>query len=239
MSRVGVIGDIHEPFSHPMYSRFCQDVFEVWGVHKVHFIGDIVDNHAISFHDPDPNGYGAYNEAMLARRRIEDWYKLWPKATVSIGNHDERHFRRARKEGIPDLYLRTFADVWGTPKWDWQLFHKYDGVRYQHGTGSSGKDAAVNQAMQRRSSVVQGHTHCWAGVKYHTNDDSIIFGMNVGCGIDVGSYAAAYAKDFANRPTLGCGVVEDGTGFFIPMKCSVGEKYHRSRAPKRRLKGLR
>lgn len=237
--RIGIVGDVHEPFSHPMYLSFCQDVFEQWGVNQVHFIGDIIDNHAISFHDPDPNGHGAYREAMLARKRVEEWYKTFTKATVSIGNHDERHFRRCRKEGIPDLFLRDFKDIWRTPKWDWQLNHVFDGVRFQHGTGSSGKDAAINQAVQRRISVVQGHTHCWGGVKYHANDDSRIFGMNVGCGIDVGSYAASYAKDFANRPTLSCGVCIDGIGYYEPMPMGPGEKYHRSRAPKRRLKGLR
>lgn len=237
--RIGVVGDVHEPFSHPLYLQFCQDTFESWGVQQVHLIGDIVDLHSLSFHEQNPNGMSAYDETALARRRVAEWYKTWPRATVSIGNHDERHFRKARKEGVPDLYLRDFAEVWGTPKWDWQLFHKFDDIRFQHGTGSSGKDAAINQACQRRISVVQGHTHCWAGVKYHTNDDSRIFGMNVGCGIDISSYAAEYAKDFANRPTLGCGVVIDGTAYFEPMPCGTGEKYHRSRASKRRLKGLR
>lgn len=233
---IGIVGDLHAPFIHPMYSRFIQDTFTAWGVDQVHFIGDIVDGHAISFHEADPNGLSAYDEAIEARRCVAEWVKLFPKATVSIGNHDERHFRKARKEGVPDLYLRTFKEVWETPAWDWQLHHRFQGIRFQHGTGSSGKEAAINQAIQRRICVIQGHTHCYGGVKYHTNDDSRIFGMNVGCGMDCTSYAAAYAKDFAVRPTLGCGILSEGNAYFEPMACGRGEKYNRKRAGRAKRK---
>jgi predicted phosphodiesterase len=232
--RIGIVGDIHEPFCHPMYRQFCYDVFDSWGVDRVHLVGDVVDNHAISFHDPDPNGFGAFEEACRAHEGVQKWYDLWPDATVSIGNHDERHFRRARKDGVPDRFLKTFREVWGTPNWTWEMHRIMDGVRYQHGTGSSGKDAAVNQAVQRRTSVVQGHTHSWAGVKHHANDTSLIFGMNVGCGIDIDTYAMAYAKDFPVRPVLGCGVVLDGTPYFEPMPCGPKSKYHKSKAKNNR-----
>ena len=228
--RVGFVGDLHAPFNHPMYLRFCQDIFEQWQVDTTHFIGDIVDNHAISFHETDPNGYGADREAELARKEVNLWHKTFPNSGVSIGNHDALHYRRCKREGIPECFLRTYQDVWGTPTWDWQPSHRYENCRAQHGTGSSGKDAAINQAIQRRTSIVQGHTHCYAGAKFHANDDSIIFGMNVGCGIDVAAYAMAYAKDFPVRPVLGCGVVIDGHPYFESMPCGPKDKYRKSRA---------
>lgn len=237
--RIGIVGDIHEPFCHPMYGRFCMDVFEQWDVQRVHLIGDIVDNHAISFHESDPNGYGANDEYELAREHVSWWYELFPRATVSIGNHDALHHRRAKREGIPEPFIRSYSDVWATPKWDWQPTHVFDGVLYRHGTGSSGKDAAINQAVQRRCNVVQGHTHCWAGAKFHANDNDRVFGMNVGCGIDVASYAMAYAKDFAIRPVLGCGVVIDGHPYFEAMPCGPKEKYHRDRVGRRRWRPKR
>lgn len=233
--RVGIVGDIHLPFTHPKYLRFCQDTFNAWGVRKVHFIGDIVDNHAISASwDHDPNGFSARDEYEAAKKELAKWLKVFPRATVSIGNHDARHFRTANKVGINNDFLKGYREVWGTPKWDWAYSHAYDGVLYEHGSGTSGKDAAINRAIQKRRSLVMGHVHTYAGVKWHTNEFSRIFGMNVGCGIDIDAYAFAYGKDFPVRPVLGCGVVVDEVGYFIPMACGDGERYARHLRSKQR-----
>ena len=229
--RVGSVGDPHCPFTHPMYRRFCADTFQKNKVDRVHIAGDIVDLHALSFWDHDPNGMSASCEQKSAQRIVRKWYKLWPDATVSIGNHDSRNFRVARKAGLPDSYLKGYREVWDTPKWKWDFEFKIDGVLYTHGTGVSGKDAALNLAIQRRMSVVIGHIHSWAGVKWHANTDNVIFGMNCGCGIDCKAYAFAYGKDFPVRPILGCGIVIDGEqAIFVRMPCDRGDKYHRSRA---------
>lgn len=227
---VGAIGDCHAPFTHPAYLRFCADTFDKFNVKQVVNIGDCVDAHAISFHDHDPNGMSAEDEANAAMKMVQKWYKQFPKAKVCIGNHCARQFRAAQKAGIPDRYIRSYADVWQTPAWDWQLEHAIDGVLYEHGTGSSGKDAAFNRAVAQRCSVVIGHVHSYAGVKYHANPFSRIFGLNVGCGIDINAYAFDYGKMFPVRPVLGCGIVVDGDmGMFVPMACGTGEKYNRKR----------
>lgn len=235
--RVGIVGDLHAPFVHPMYLRFVQDTFRAWRVDRVHFVGDVVDNHAISFWEHDPNGMSAEDEAAAARKIVRKWHRTFGKATVCIGNHDERHYRVARKHGMPDRYLHSYATVWDTPGWDWRFEHFLDGVLYEHGTGTSGKDAALNLAIQKRTSVTIGHIHSYAGVKYHANPTSVIFGLNAGCGIDCRAYAFEYGKSFPVRPVLGCGIVIDGIyAVFHPMPCGRGEKYHRSRAGKVRQK---
>lgn len=230
MARVGVISDTHWPFTHPMYLRFVQDVFDAWAVDTIIHIGDAVDLHALSFHEHDPNGMSAKGEKDVAKKSVARWKAVFPDLNICIGNHDERQYRKARAAGIPDDYIRPYADVYDTPDWTWDFYHNIDDVLYEHGTGTSGKDAAINRAMQKRTSLVMGHVHAFGGVKWHTNEYDRIFGMNVGCGIDCRSYAFAYGKNFAIRPTLGCGVVIDGTNpYFEPMACSRGEKYHRSR----------
>lgn len=228
MSVVGIVGDIHLPFTYPTYLRFVRDTFRQHKVTKIVFIGDIVDSHALGFWDNDPNGHSAEDEASLAAAELKRWVKAFPKALVCIGNHDERHYRMARKAGLPDRFLKSYADVWGTKGWQWGMSHRIDGVLYTHGTATSGKDAAINLAIQKRISTVIGHVHTFAGVKYHANDDSRIFGMNVGCGIDCRAYAFAYGRDFPTRPVLGCGIVRHGNeAHFFPMQCSPGEKYAR------------
>jgi predicted phosphodiesterase len=233
--RIGVAGDIHAPFTHPLYLKFCQDVFDQWRVKHIHLIGDVADHHAISQWDADANGLSAEDEHCEASGEIERWYQTFRKATVSVGNHDERHFRLAGKHGLPVRYLRSYAELWRTPQWDWQFEHCHDGVLYTHGTGCSGKNAAISLAIQRRSSTVIGHTHTYAGVTFHANPDNRIFGLNTGCGIDTRAYAFAYGRDNPVRPVLGCSVVIDGDyPIFFPMPCGPKEKYHRDRAKRRR-----
>lgn len=227
---VGIIGDTHLPFCHPAYLRFCRDTFRRHNVKQVVHIGDVVDAHALSFHEHNPNGQSAEDEASRAARELVKWKRAFPDLKVCIGNHDERHFRTARKAGMPDRYLRSYADVWDTPGWKWDFSHRIDGVLYEHGTGTTGKDAAMNRATQKRTSLVMGHVHAFAGVKYHSNEFDRIFGLNVGCGIDCRAYAFDYGKAFPIRPVLGCGIVRDGTeAVFVPMPCGPKEKYHRGK----------
>jgi predicted phosphodiesterase len=229
--RIGIVGDVHLPFEHPLYLEFVSDTFRQWRVDHVHFIGDLVDGHALGFWEHNPNGRSASDEAGLVDERLRPWLKRFPSATVSIGNHDARHFRVARKAGLPDRYLQDYAFVWSTPGWDWSMAHIFDGVRYTHGTGTSGKDAAINRAVQNRESTVIGHVHSYAGVKYHANESNRIFGMNAGCGIDLDAYAFEYATNFPVRPILGCGIVLDGVfAYFEPMPCGKRETYHKRRA---------
>ena len=114
----------------------------------------------------------------------------------------------------------------------WGDQHVIDGVLYTHGTGSSGKNHALNMAMNNRCPVVCGHTHTNLSVNYDVNRFDRIFGMNVGCGIDLRRYAFEYAKPFPIRPVLGCGIVIDGVeAYFEPMPCGrrgrTLEHYHR------------
>jgi hypothetical protein len=171
----------------------------------------------------------AEQESTEAKWKLKKWKRRFRKASVSVGNHDARHYRQARKSGIPDRYLRWYADIWDTPNWDWRETHVFDGVIYEHGVGTTGKDAAINRAIKQRCSCVIGHVHTFGGVKYHANEFNRIFGLNAGCGIDIDRYAFAYAKPFPERPVLGCGIVIDSTSaYFEPMPCSKGEAYHKS-----------
>lgn len=225
--RVGVVGDLHVPFTHPCYMDFCRDMFKEWKVDHVHFVGDIVDNHAISRYEANPDGLSAEDEYQAALKEVQRWHKAFPKATVCIGNHDDRHYRTAKAAGISTKFLKQYHKLWGTPKWTWDTSFVMEGVYYEHGS-TSGKNAALNAAVNRRRSLVMGHTHSFAGVQWHTNDESRIFALNAGCGIDIDAYAFEYGKNMMPRPTLGCGIVIDGLyAFFEPLPCGRGEPYDR------------
>ena len=51
-SNVLVIGDLHEPFCLDGYLDFCIEQQKKWNCDKVIFIGDVIDNHYASYHEP-------------------------------------------------------------------------------------------------------------------------------------------------------------------------------------------
>ncbi len=238
MARELNIGDVHEPVAHPGYLDFCMDVGEKYGCDVFSFVGDVVDWHAISFHAHHPEAAGPKDEYELAKSKIARWYKAFPTAKVCIGNHDERPARLVETVNIPAKFLRDYNELWGTPGWEWVDSHVRDGVYHFHGTGTGGMHPAYNSMLKQMMSVVQGHVHSAAGVKWRANPEARFFGMDTGCGVDDKAVAMAYGKHHQVRSMLGCGVVIDGVPYHEIMPIGQGEKYHRSRFEYKTLRPL-
>lgn len=223
---VGVFSDPHIPFNHPNYLQFCIDTFKQYGVGQVVCAGDLVDHHAISRFQSEPCAKGAYDELDMSIAEVAKYVKAFPKVKMCKGNHDAIPYRQAAAVGIGERYLKTFSELFNLPK-TWEIEEEFiiNGVLYKHGINCMGKDGAINTAIQERMSTVIGHSHAFGGCKYSANKRDIIFGMNVGCGIDIDAYAFAYGKYDKNRPTLGCGIVfNDSNAIFVPM----GREYFRN-----------
>ena len=202
--RILVIGDIHAPFTLPQYLDFCKDMYARHNCNQVIFIGDIIDNHYASFHTTDPDGMGGGDELDLAIKHVKKWKKAFPVADVCVGNHDRIIMRKAFDSQIPSRWIKSYNEVLGT-KWNWVEQIVYDGVQYVHGEGGTARTKCKNDMM----STVQGHIHTQAYTEWTVGKNFKIFGMQVGCGIDSKSYAAAYAKNF-KKQAIGCGVVIGG-----------------------------
>lgn len=226
MSKILCIGDIHAPVSRNKYLKFNQDLYEEWGCDTVVFLGDIADWHAISFHAHHPECPGPTDEYELAFEEIQKWYAAFPKAKVCIGNHDERIIRLAESVNIPKKFLRNFNEVWDTPGWNWDYSHIIDDVYYFHGTGNGGLYPAPNAARKMLMSVVMGHSHTAAGIKWLASPQRRIFGMDVGCGIDDKAWAFAYGRHVIKRSIISAAVVLDGVPYHEIMPIGKGEKYH-------------
>jgi len=218
--RVMIIGDTHIPFEHPRYFDFIRQTYDEFQCDTMVHIGDVVDNHAISYHEHNPDGMSPGDELKQAIKTLETkWYKHFPNVKVCMGNHDELIYRKAMTHGLPKAAFRSLNEILQAPAgWIWNFSHEIDHVLYQHGTGTSGKTAHATRSMNNRQSTVIGHIHSHGGVAYVASNKDLIFGLNVGCGIRPTAYAMTYGRDFVNRPTLGCGIVLDGKhAFFIPM----------------------
>ncbi len=216
---VGVIGDLHQPFTHENYLPFIKDTFKKYGCGSYIFIGDIVDHHAISRFQSETCADSALSEFHKAKENLAAYIKAFPKAKWCLGNHDLRVESQAASLGIDRVFLKPLREIYGIPD-SWEVADEFiiDDVLYKHGINAMGKDGVINAAIQERMSTVIGHSHAFAGCKYAANARDIIFGLNVGCAVHVGSYAMAYAKHDKNRPILGCGVVHNSMfADFIPM----------------------
>lgn len=223
---VGVFSDTHIPFDHPNYLQFLIDTFKQYNVGQVVCCGDIVDHHALSRFQTETCAKGSYDELDMAIDRLKAYTKAFPKCRVTLGNHDLIPERQAASVGIGKRYLKSLSELLELPK-TWLIEEELilDGVLYKHGINCLGKDGALNTAISERMSTVIGHSHSFGGCKYSANKRDIIFGLNVGCGINIDAYAFAYGKYDKNRPTLGCGIVFDsGNAIFVPM----GRSYFRN-----------
>jgi hypothetical protein len=215
-----IIGDLHEPFVLDGYLEHCIKTRDKFNCNKIVFIGDLLDNHAVSAHEHDPDGRSPYDEYELGIQRLKRWYTAFPVAKVCIGNHDARPMRRLFSSGLPSFWLKSLEQLLEAPKgYDFALHHEIDGVFYTHGTGVSGDAGAMKIASQNRQSAVIGHLHSVSNIKYSASYKDLIFAMTVGCGIDHKQYAFAYGKDNVAKPIISCGVVLGGSvPVLVPME---------------------
>ena len=204
-----VIGDSHEPFTHRSYLKFCVRIHKEFKCTKVVHIGDLVDNHAISYHDHDPDGWSPAHEMERARESLAPWFKAFPRVLLCRGNHDRLVDRKSKTVGLPSEVFRPFREIWGLPSgWKDDFHHIIGGVKYIHGTGYSGDLAHLKAAHDNRMCVVMGHLHSVCGIDYSANEVDCIWGMSVGCGIDRKAYAFEYGREHKKKPILACGLVE-------------------------------
>lgn len=224
-NNVLVIGDCHLPFELPNYLDFCASVRDKYKCNIIVHIGDLVDNHAISYHEHDPNGMSPDQEMKVADKKLEKWFKEFPKVYLCRGNHDSLVDRKGRTSGLPDRAFRNYREIWNLPdSWvdDWEF--EFDNVRYTHGSGFSGLYGHATAAIANRQSTVMGHLHSVAGVEWTANPRDCMFGMAVGCGVDRRSYAFNYGKDFKRKPVISCGVVLENGKYPLIVPANLGSK---------------
>jgi predicted phosphodiesterase len=220
VARVLIIGDTHCPGMRRGYVEFLKRVAENYGVNRIVHIGDLVDWASISYHEKSPGLSNASAEYRRAKRQVASLVRAFPEADWLIGNHDALTERQAITAGLPPALLRDYADMWEVP---WTVHPRFskltiDGVIYSHGdSGRGGQDAVFRQARDNFRSTVIGHFHSQAGVKWWANPEFRVFGMSVGCGIDINRLQFAYGRKITAKPILGCGAVLNGRqAYFEP-----------------------
>ncbi|HJV75466.1 MAG TPA: metallophosphoesterase [Noviherbaspirillum sp.] len=216
--RVMHIPDLHCPFMHADAAAFIKACQEKFKPTVVVLAGDELDQHAISAHDADPNGYSPGHELTAGLKQLEQIYALFKEALVCESNHGQRPFKRAYKAGLPTQYLKTYAEFMEAPQgWVWADEFELDGVVYSHGESATGANGALQLAIRMGKSQAVGHWHGNAGASYFYNNTTLLFGLYSGCLIDADSYSFRYGKHFKLKPILGLSIIDAGVPTFVPM----------------------
>lgn len=225
-----VISDLQIPFEHEKALQFCTYLKKHFNVpnENVLNVGDETDCYHGGQWPKNPDGsFSAVGELNIAKEKLKHWFAEFPLMKLAISNHGMRWVRKASAAEIPSQLLRSYAEIFEMPDgWQWKNEWLFKDLKYPfrmiHGTEYSGKDGARNAAMDAKISTVIGHIHAHAGIAHikSLGMEQRIFGMNVGCMIDVDQYAFEYEKRNRVKPTLGCGVIFNSgkTPIFLPFE---------------------
>jgi hypothetical protein len=213
-----VISDTHAPYQHPDTIKFLAAIKAKYDPDRVIHIGDELDNHAMSYHESEPELYSAGEELNRARDIIWQIEALYPKVDVMESNHGSLAFRKARTSGIPKEFLKPYSEVLRTKHWKW---HQDLTIRlsnsqpcyFHHGKSANSMTYLKDTGM----SCVQGHFHEKYNIQYHGREERLTWVIATGCLVDDHSLAMAYNNCNLKRPIIGCSIIIDSQPRLLPL----------------------
>jgi predicted phosphodiesterase len=217
--RVLVISDMHIPYQHPDALDFLKAIKKKYKPDRIINIGDELDNHAMSYHESDPDAPSAGDELRRARPIVKQLEEMFPNMDLIESNHGSLYYRKAKTHGIPKEVLLPYNDLLQVgPGWRWHfdltITLSNGELCYFH----HGKVSDVLVLTQRMGmSAVQGHYHNSFRTAFWGNPRGLYWGMQVGCLIDDSSFAFQYNKTTTDRPVIGCGIILKGVPHLLPL----------------------
>jgi len=195
--RVLFIGDLHIPYMHKDAFKFLKAIKKKYRPDIVICGGDELDNSAISFHSTDVELFSAGHELERSIEIIhqkDGLHELFEDLILLESNHGSLHLRKAKSDGLPIHYLKSYQDIYETPKWKWYddiiLKTKLSDVYLCHG-----KSSLYNkQAREMGMSCIQAHFHSKFEVTWSKTALAERFNAFSGCLIDQKSLAFAYSR---------------------------------------------
>lgn len=217
--RILLISDMHLPYEHQDTLPFLAYLKAKYKPTRVICLGDELDKHSLSFHSHDPDLASPSDELARALPMIKRLKKVFPKMDILESNHGSLAYRRAKANGIPRSYLKSYNDVLGVDSdWVWHYemtitLPNKDKVYLHHGKTADIKKLSMSLGM----CAVSGHYHETFKVDYWANSLGLYWGMNVGCLIDDKSLAFAYNNCNLKRPIVGTGLIIDSQPLLAPL----------------------
>lgn len=217
--RILLVSDMHLPYEHQDTLPFLAYLKAKYKPTRVICLGDELDKHSLSFHSHDPDLASPSDELARALPMIKQLKKMFTKMDILESNHGSLAYRRAKANGIPRGYLKSYNDVLGVDS-DWVWHYEMtitlpngNKVYLHHGKAADIKKLSTSLGM----CAVSGHYHQTFKVDYWANSLGLYWGMNVGCLIDDKSLAFAYNNCNLHRPLIGTGLIIDSQPVLAPL----------------------
>jgi hypothetical protein len=210
MSRILVIGDTHIPHEHKGYLAHCCKVRDENRCDTFIHIGDCYDWHSASFHDHDPDLASPASELASGRKKVALWHSQFPNMKCLKGNHDDIPARKVFAAGLPNEFLKPLSELYTTTTWTWHDELIVPGGRHKLWFKHHWAPSVINRGGDGGYSVISGHRHSEAAIKWSQFPSHSTFSLLVGCGINTKHRAFAYNKADARRPVLSCATIIQG-----------------------------
>lgn len=223
-----LIPDAHIPFEHPKALEFLINVKELYQIPDENIIclGDLLDLYHFSRYEKSPDHpITPIQEIELGREKIKEWSKAFPILKMCSSNHAEgRLWKKLVEAQLPSDVVRSIREIFVYPKlWDIQESF-VPNVRHRFLTCHGDKNGLssitlTNNPRQFGMSVAFAHFHSLASIMHLSTLTLDMWSFNVGCLVDVGSFAFEYGAGAKFKPSIGCGVVQDEgrCPLWIPM----------------------
>lgn len=218
-SRILCISDMHIPYHHPDTIEFLQYLKDKYQPTRIICLGDELDQHALSYHDSDPDLGSAGDELKRALPVIQELKEMFPVMDILDSNHGSMVWRKAKTHGIPKHYLKSYNDVLGVDEnWKWYfdltiVLPNGNSCYFHHGKSSDVTKLSQIMGM----CAVQGHYHEKFKIEYWGNPNGLFWGLQAGCLIHDASLAFSYNNVNIKRPVIGTAVIIDSQPILEPM----------------------
>lgn len=218
-SRVLLISDMHIPYHHPDTLAFLAHLKKKYNPTRVICLGDELDKHALSYHDPDPDLPSAGDELRRSVPVIHQLFEMFPVMDIIESNHGSLVWRKAKTNGIPRQYIKSYNDVLGVGEgWKWSFDLTITLPNGQKCYIHHGKTSNVIQLSQQMGmNAIQGHYHESCRIDYWGNPTGLYWGMQCGCLIDDDALAFSYNNVNIKRPVIATGLIVDSIPVLEPM----------------------
>lgn len=218
-SRVLLISDMHIPYHHPDTLAFLTHLKKKYNPTRVICLGDELDKHALSYHDHDPDLPSAGDELRRSIPVIQELHRLFPVMDIVESNHGSLVWRKAKTNGIPRQYIKSYNDVLGVDDgWKWSFDLTITLPNGQKCYIHHGKTSNVIQLSQQMGmNAIQGHYHEACRIDYWGNPTGLYWGMQCGCLIDDDALAFSYNNVNIKRPVIATGLIIDSIPVLEPM----------------------
>ena len=85
--RILIVSDLHLPYQRSDAIDFLKELKKEYKPTFVCSIGDLLDSHALSFHDSNPDLFSAGHELVRAKDYVKELESIFPELIEIDSNH--------------------------------------------------------------------------------------------------------------------------------------------------------